>query len=396
MIGSDTVDQVFEPLEQEAFVKLLQIGASLSSMDDIEQLLEIVVKTAAELTDTEFASLFLLDKASRKFYVAASNNPDLDPDTAIPLKGSIAGWIFGKKQNLVIEEDTIENYNPLFHVGDITVRNLLGVPLIFKERVIGVLEVANKDQGQFFVKWDELFLESLASQAAVAIENTHLYQQTELVSEFMHEIKTPLMAITSASELLARETMGGKEFELVDMIQVETKRLAKMAQDFLDLARLESGRTQLAKQHVNIHQLIEEVVRIQKPQAINCQIEIHTVMPEQIPFVVGDYDRLKQVFLNLVSNAVKYNEEQGTVTIRVSLIEDEVEIEVADSGPGIAKENLPHLFERFYRIPDSEGFTQGTGLGLSIAARILQEHGGRIEVESEVGKGSVFRCLLPR
>jgi signal transduction histidine kinase len=112
--------------------------------------------------------------------------------------------------------------------------------------------------------------------------------------------------------------------------------------------------------------------------------------------VSGDYDRLKQVLLNLTSNAIKYNGAQGEVMVSVRMNDNEVILEVTDTGPGIAKENIPHLFERFYRIPDSEGFTKGTGLGLSISARIIQEHGGHIEVESELDKGSVFLCRLPR
>ena len=112
---------------------------------------------------------------------------------------------------------------------------------------------------------------------------------------------------------------------------------------------------------------------------------VNVVVEGDLPAVLGDYDRLRQVFLNLTSNAIKYNHEHGQVTISVCLQNEEVIVEIADTGPGIAEENLPHLFDRFYRIPDSEGFTKGTGLGLSIAARILQEHGGRIELESALG-----------
>ena len=99
--------------------------------------------------------------------------------------------------------------------------------------------------------------------------------------------------------------------------------------------------------------------------------------------------------MNLTSNAIKYNVKGGQVLINARSREDEAIVEISDNGRGIAPENLPHLFERFYRIPDREGFTKGTGLGLSIAATIIQEHGGRIEVNSELGQGSTFRCFLP-
>jgi len=238
-------------------------------------------------------------------------------------------------------------------------------------------------------------LQVLASLAAVAIDNNRLLQQTDLIAEFMHELKTPLMALTAASELLARDLLDEKQIELNEMIQRETMRLSKMAQDFLDLTRLESGRAQIARQPVDLAEVIVDVVRLQEPQAATRDIVVSVHADENLPAISGDYDRLRQVFLNLTSNAIKYNEEGGQVTINLCLQEEEFLVEITDTGPGIAEKNLPHLFDRFYRIPDSEGFTKGTGLGLSIAARILQEHGGRIEVQSELGTGSTFRCYLP-
>jgi signal transduction histidine kinase len=110
---------------------------------------------------------------------------------------------------------------------------------------------------------------------------------------------------------------------------------------------------------------------------------------------VGDYDQLKQVLLNLTSNAIKYNSVGGTVSVNIRPNSRYVVIEIADSGRGIAPEYLPHLFERFFRVKDEEGFTEGTGLGLPIAKRILENHGGRIEVDSTLGQGSVFSCFLP-
>jgi len=100
--------------------------------------------------------------------------------------------------------------------------------------------------------------------------------------------------------------------------------------------------------------------------------------------------------VNLTSNAIKYNVDYGEVTVELKALKGEVVIEVSDTGPGIPKDNLPHIFERFYRVPDEVGFTEGTGLGLTIAHRIIEEHGGRIEVESELGEGSCFRCYLPQ
>jgi len=385
-----------EAISPQRFHLLLEISTRLSSTLDLRVLLEMVIAAASDLTSTEYASILLIDRVTGKVHTAASTGPGAIYEAAVPLDGSAAGRILSTGQTLIIDDDADQQVDDFTSGEQTAYRNMLGVPLVTKDSVIGVLEVINKQAGRSYSEQDVAVLQSLASQAAVAIENARLFQQTDLISEFMHEVKTPLMALTAASELLARENLGETPAELVDMIQNETMRLAKMAQDFLDLARLESGRTQLAHEPIDLNLLIQDVVRVQKPQAASRDIAISTEMSEQSPIVIGDYDRLKQVLLNLTSNAIKYNREQGKVNVAVWLIDHEVVIEIADNGPGIAKENLPHLFERFYRIPDSEGFTKGAGLGLSIAARIIQEHGGRIDVASEIGQGSTFRCYLPR
>jgi two-component system phosphate regulon sensor histidine kinase PhoR len=272
---------------------------------------------------------------------------------------------------------------------------MAAVPLTTRGRILGVLEVSNKRDAAGYDEHDVQMLEALASLAGMASDNSHLLQQTDLIAEFMHEVKTPLMAVTAASELLARDQQGKKQVELIEMIQRETMRLSNMAQDFLDLSRLEAGRAQITREPVNLAEIIHDVVRLQEPQAAARDITFTVEVDGDLPVISGDYDRLRQVFLNLTSNAIKYNEAGGQIIVKASQSDEELQVEIADTGPGIATEYLPHLFERFYRIPDSEGFTKGTGLGLSIAARLLREHGGRIEVQSELGRGSTFTCFLP-
>jgi signal transduction histidine kinase len=146
---------------------------------------------------------------------------------------------------------------------------------------------------------------------------------------------------------------------------------------------------------VALHELVEDVINIEAPQAALRGITIRNNLPTQIPPLTGDADRLKQVLLNLTSNAVKYNREGGDVIISANVAQDGVCLSVADTGPGIAPENLEHLFKRFYRVPTDEYSAGGSGLGLTIARRIVQEHGGRLTVESEVGEGTTFYCWLP-
>ena len=118
-------------------------------------------------------------------------------------------------------------------------------------------------------------------------------------------------------------------------------------------------------------------------------------MPGNLPMVKGDPQRLKQVLINLASNAIKYNREGGQVSICVDVEDSHLRVQVKDTGRGIAADALPHLFEKFYRVPDAEGWAQGTGLGLSIVKQLIEAHGGQIEVESQVGVGTTMTIRLP-
>lgn len=385
-------------LQESRLQRLLEISATLSSTLDLKQLLNMVIDTVTDLTGAESASILLLDESTGKLYSAASAGPPNSEDgDDVPLEGSIAGWIVRHAEPLILEDLQAGGgpYIELQRPGGQEVRNLLGVPLMTKGRVIGALEAVNRIEGSDYTAQDVALLQVLASQAAVAIENARLFQQTDLIAELMHELKTPLMALTAASEILSREDMPPKQREVLAMIQRETARLSRMAQEFLDLARLESGRLSIARDPVDVRVLVNDVVALQETQAAARDITIHTDVPDGLPSVLGDFDRLTQVLLNLTSNAIKYNREGGSIAIKATVTPDTLVIEIADSGPGISSAHLSRLFERFYRVPDGEGFTEGTGLGLPIAKRILESHGGRIEVSSTPGKGSTFYCYLP-
>jgi signal transduction histidine kinase len=379
-----------------AWQQLQEISLSLSKPDR-EQLLEKIVDASTELTDSDWSTFLLLNPTTSTLYFAPEARMVSNDRSEIAIEGSFAGWILRNSRPLILDAAALDHieYIETRELGARPAKNLAGVPISNRGRIIGALVVGNMREGAGYNQQDVELLEFLASLAAMAIDNTRLLQQTDLIAEFMHELKTPLMALTAASELLARDLLGKKQLELIEMMQRETMRLSKMAQDFLDLSRLESGRAQIIREPVDLSEVIRDVVRLQEPQAAVRDISIKVLVEKDLPALMGDYDRLRQVFLNLTSNAIKYNVEHGQVTINVCLQNEEVTVEIADTGPGIAEENLPHLFDRFYRIPDSEGFTKGTGLGLSIAARIVQEHGGRSDLESVPGKGSTFRCHLP-
>ncbi|VAW30821.1 hypothetical protein MNBD_CHLOROFLEXI01-2390 [hydrothermal vent metagenome] len=383
--------------------RLLQISHQLSSTLRLDDLLSLVMEVATELTNTETASILLVDRSTGHLHFAASTRGEVPRDIVVPLDNSIAGWVVRHGRSLILNDVQTDErfYANVDEDLEFVTRSMLAVPLATSQGMIGALEVINKRDESPYTSQDVALMEALASQSAVAIVNVRLFNQSDLIAEIMHEIKTPLMAISAASELLTRpEIPQEKHGELINMIKKESNRLSTMTKDFLDFARLESGRMQLAEEAVAVQQIIEEVVAISSTQAEARNIEIVQKLASDLPTessataVIGDFDRLKQVLLNLVSNATKYNVENGRITITASCQAEHMQIGVADTGLGIEPEDIEHLFERFYRIPGSEG-ADGSGLGLSVALKIVEEHNGRIEVESTVGEGTTFTIVLP-
>ena len=392
-----------ETISPEHLKHLLDISTRLSSTLHLDELLSLVMTVATELTNTETASILLVDKNTGQLHFAASTDDFVPENIVVPLDNSIAGWVVRHGRSLILGDVQGDNrfYANVDKNLEFVTRSMLAVPLSTSQGVIGALEVINKRDNTHYTGQDVALMESLASQSAVAIMNAHLFNQSDLLAEIMHEIKTPIMAINSASELMLRpEIPKDKHGELVGMINRESKRLSKMTRDFLDFARLESGRVRLAHLPVELPTVVMDVVRISESQASERHITIEADLADNLPTsdsewrLVGDSDRLKQVVLNLVSNAVKYNVDNGRVTITAQTKNNECTISIVDTGKGIEPQDLEHLFERFYRIPGSEG-REGTGLGLSVAKKIVEEHNGRIEVSSTLNVGTTFTIYLP-
>jgi len=380
--------------------RLIEIARDLASTLDLDVLLERIVQAAAEVSGSETASILLYDDVTQQLYFQVSTN--LDEPTmrglVIPLEGSIAGWIVMNRKPIRIA-NAQEDPRLFANVDRITGRptkSLLGVPLVTKNKVVGVLEALNKEEGKFS-DGDESMLSVLGAQAAVAIENARLFQQSDLISEFVHELRTPLASLSTATYLLLRPEMSREQQEqIIRNIHSETLRLNSLASSFLDLARLESGRVQFHKTSFNIADLLYECKDVMNSKAEEEKLQIQIETPDGLPALEADRDKIKQVVLNLLSNAIKYNRPNGLITLSSSFSAQETLITVQDTGIGIPEEALPHLFQKFYRVHENEKKAAGTGLGLSICKQIVQGHGGRMEVKSKVGAGTAFTVRLPR
>jgi signal transduction histidine kinase len=280
-------------------------------------------------------------------------------------------------------------------VADIATQSILGVPLIHKDKVSGALEAINKREGNFDTDDQELLM-ILGAQAAVAIENARLFQQSDLISEFVHELRTPLASINTAAHLLSNpKVVDDKKGQLIEAIQSETTRLSTLATSFLDIARLESGRTQFQLQKCDLNVLLNECASLMQARAQELGLQLLVKVPLDTPTIQADFDKIKQAILNLLSNAIKYNRPNGEIILKAKNHQDHVTIKVQDSGIGISDKHLKRLFTKFYRVPGSDQHAKGTGLGLSIVKRIIEGHGGEIRVESVQNEGTTFIIQLP-
>lgn len=218
--------------------------------------------------------------------------------------------------------------------------------------------------------------------------------QQRFVADVSHELRSPLTAVRGNLDLLKRGAANDMEerAQMIDAMDSETARMSRLVSDLLLLARQDSG-VPIAKQPIELDTLLLEVYRQAQVTAKGVNLVLGA---EDQAIIVGDRDRLKQVLLNLVDNAVKYTPQGGKVTLSLTKDEAWVKVMVQDTGIGIASENIPNLFDRFYRVDKARSRDAGgTGLGLAIAKSVVDAHNGKITVESQVGRGSIFTVWLP-
>lgn len=383
----------------ERYRKLAEISRNLASTVDLNILLDRITRAAAHLCSAEAASILLYDETKQQLYFESATNLEepLMRGLIVPVDSSIAGWIVTNREPIIIDDTRKDprHFDQIGKATNVTTESLLGVPLIAKGEVIGALEAINKTAGSFS-REDQDILMDLGAQAAVAIENARLFQQSDLIAEMVHELRTPLSSLRTAAHLLLREDVDvDKQRRVIEIIDVETTRLIDMTTSFLDLARLESGRIPFNIEIFEPGSMLEECVGIMQTKANEQKIRLNLDSPVDLPKIKGDRDKIKQVVLNLISNAINYNRPSGSVIITAANPPGELTIDIRDSGPGIRSADLAHLFDKFYRSQSTENVAHGTGLGLAICKKIVDAHEGRIEVQSEVGIGTTFTVHLP-
>jgi signal transduction histidine kinase len=213
-----------------------------------------------------------------------------------------------------------------------------------------------------------------------------------------HELRTPLNAIIGFAEVLSERMFGDlndKQAEYVHDIVDSGRHLLSLINDILDLSKVEAGRMELELSDVDLPELVENALTLVRERAAHRGIAVHRMLDARVGVVRADERKLKQVLLNLLSNATKFTAEGGRIDVRAVLTGDDVELSVRDTGIGIAREEHEAVFEEFRQVGTGVVKQEGTGLGLALCRKFVELHGGRIWVESELGRGSTFRFTLP-
>jgi signal transduction histidine kinase len=398
-----------------------EVGQAVSSTLDLETVLTRIVSHAVQLSGTDGGAIYEYDEQSEEFLLRATDHMEEELINALRanpprLGDGVVGRAAASREPVqipnILEERT---YAPRMRqmLERYGFRASLAVPLLREDRIIGGLVVRRKSTGEFRPEVIEL-LKTFATQSVLAIQNARLFREieekskqieaanrhkSEFLANMSHELRTPLNAIIGFSEVLGERLFGElneKQAEYTDDILSSGRHLLSLINEILDLSKVEAGRMELELAAFDLPLAIDNARTFVRERAAKHGINLDVTVDERLGDFVGDERKIKQVLLNLLSNAVKFTPEGGRIGIKARQADGSVEIAVSDTGIGIAPEDQPKIFEEFRQVgSDYAHKVEGTGLGLTLAKKFVELHGGRIWVESEVGKGSRFIFTLP-
>ena len=405
----------------EELQALSAVGQAVSSTLDLETVLTTIVSRADQLSGTDGGAIYEYDEAAEELVLRATHRFD---DELVELlrtmrlrvgEGAV-GRAAATHQPVQIPElqqegayqGRLRSILPRFGF-----RAVLAVPFLRENRILGGLVVARKTPGEFPAEAVDL-LRTFATQSALAIQNARLFREieekgqeletasrhkSEFLANMSHELRTPLNAIIGFSEVLAERMFGelnDKQAEYIQDILSSGRHLLSLINDILDLSKVEAGRLELELGPFNLPMTLENALTLVRERASRHGLGLQLTVDPRLGDLVGDERKIRQVVLNLLSNAVKFTPEGGRIGVTASRADGAVEVSVSDTGIGIAPADQEAIFEEFRQVgTDYAKKREGTGLGLTLARKLVELHGGRIWVKSEVGKGSTFTFSIP-
>jgi len=402
----------------EELKALGEVSQAVSSSLDPEKVLTSIIRYAVQLSKTDAGTIYEVDDTEGVFVPRI--NYGMSAEFIEKLRESrlrvgdktVIGQAAVKLTPEQIPDLLKLPTYPFSYVRQAGFRALLAVPLLRKDRLIGGLIVRRKEAGEFPPPVVDL-LQTFAAQSVLAIHNARLFREveekghqlelaTKHKSEFLanmsHELRTPLNAILGYTELILDNIYGDiseKIREVLERLETNGHHLLGLINDVLDLSKIEAGQLTLSLNEYSMGEAVQTVFTSVEALAAEKKLEVKIAAPADLPTGMGDEQRIAQVLLNLLGNAIKFTDE-GEIGLEVSVSDEAFLVSVSDTGPGISEAEQKKIFEEFHQTDGSSTREKGgTGLGLSIAKKIIEMHGGRIWVESTLGKGSTFRFTLP-
>jgi signal transduction histidine kinase len=402
----------------EELKALGEVGQAVNSSLDLKTVLNAILAHACQMSETGGGAIYVFDETREDYVLEAGHNMSEELIAAvrahpIRLGDPLVGQCGARREAVQIEDLNKVPPHPLFEMHlKAGLRALLAVPLLHQDKVVGALVVRRKRVGVFAPETVSL-LQSIASQSAIAIQNARLFEEiaqksrqleiasqhkSQFVANMSHELRTPLAAMLGYGELLQDGAFGElpeKSIRIVERVQVNGKHLLGLINSVLDISKIEAGQFRLNLSDYSLPTIIETVRVATESLAGAKSLALTTEVATDLPHGFGDEQRLSQVLLNLVGNAIKFTD-RGEVCIAARAVDNQFLISVRDTGPGIPLEEQQRIFEEFHQVDGSSTRAKGgTGLGLAIVKQIAEMHGGSIWVESTLGQGAVFHLKLP-
>jgi GAF domain-containing protein len=406
----------------EELKALGEVGQAVSSTLDLETVLTRIASHAVQLSGADGGAIYEYDETTQEFQLRGSHQIEKELIEAlraspIQLGGGAVGQAAASQETVQVTDVLDERqyatarFRPM--LARLGYRSLLAVPLLREQRIMGGITIYRRSTGSFSPEVINL-LQTFATQSVLAIQNARLFREieekskqieaanrhkSEFLANMSHELRTPLNAIIGFSEVLGERMFGElneKQAEYTEDILSSGRHLLSLINEILDLSKVEAGRMELEVATFDLPLAIDNARTFVRERAAKHGINLDVTVDERLGDFVGDERKIKQILLNLLSNAVKFTPEGGRIGINARQADGSVEISVSDTGIGISPEDQAKIFEEFRQVGgDYAHKREGTGLGLTLAKKFVELHGGRIWVESEVGKGSTFSFTLP-
>jgi signal transduction histidine kinase len=386
---------------------------------DLDPVFKTVVENATKLSAADSGQIFMTDGGFYRLQAAFGASPSyrklLERNPIAPGRGTLVGRVALEQRIVQIADalgDATYKWEEAQRAGGF--RTIIGVPMLADDQVIAVLSLWRHEVEPFTKRQIDL-LTTLAAEGAIAIHNARLVQELEekgrqlevagqhksdFLASMSHDLRTPLNAVIGFSDVLLEQMFGGlneRQRDYVQDIHSAGHHLLELVNDILDLSKVEAGQMELDIRPFSLVAALEAGLTMVRNRATEQGITLTLEVDPMLDEIDGDALRIQQVIENLLTNAVKFTPAGGQVAVSARQRDGETEVCVADTGIGIAEPDCDRIFESFQQGSrgNNDREIEGTGLGLTLCKRILELHGGRIAVESEVGKGSRFMFVLP-